>query len=79
MRKLLMFICCGLLSSTAFAGVDVNTWLDRVEDRGAQIEVIRVTSEKPLVAIEETDAEIESILQEVEAIENESDENEKTE
>ena len=57
----------------------MNTWLDRLDNRGVQIEVIRVANEKELVAIEETDAEIESILQEVEAIESETDEEAKIE
>jgi hypothetical protein len=79
MNKLLVLVGCGLLSSIALADIPVNQWLDRLDDRGAEIEVIRVASEKPLVATKETDAEVESILREAEALENETSENQKHE
>ena len=69
MRKILICICAGLFSTAAFAEMPVNSWLDRVDDRGAQIEFIRVTSERTLVAAPETDPDIERILMEVEALE----------
>ena len=71
MNRLLICICCGLLSSAALAATPVNQWLQRLEDSGARIEVIRVASEKALVATEETDAEVASILKEAEALESE--------
>jgi len=54
-------------------------WLDMQSFRGTEIETIRVASEKPLVAIEETDAEVASILKELEAIEEEISDHEKIE
>ena len=71
MNKLLMCICCGLFSSTALAATPYEQWLMVHNERGTEIELIRVTSEKSLVATEETDAEVASILKEVEALEEE--------
>ena len=73
MRKLLVCIICGLLSSAALAEVSVNTWLERLAYRGVEIEHIRVMSEKPLVALEEPDAEVDSILEEAKQLESDSD------
>ena len=69
MKRLLLCICIGLFSTTASADFAVNQWLQMQSDRGAQIEFIRVTSEKALVVTEETDAEVASILEEAEALE----------
>jgi hypothetical protein len=44
-------------------------WLTIQGQRGTEIELIRVASEKPLVATEETDDEVASILEEAEALE----------
>jgi hypothetical protein len=54
-------------------------WLETQSFRGTEIETIRVASEKPLVATEETDAEVASILKELEAIEEETSNTEKSE
>lgn len=74
MRKMLICICCGLFSTAVLAEVPVNAWLERVEDRGSQIEFIRVTSERTLVATPDSDTDIERILSEVEAIEEQEGE-----
>lgn len=79
MRKLLVCVCGGLLSSAALAEIPVNTWLERLADRGVEIEHIRVASEKPKVVIEEADAEIDSILQEAEQLESETQSDEEAE
>jgi hypothetical protein len=47
-------------------------WLTMQSFRGTEIELIRVASKKSLVATEETDAEVASILKEVEALEEDS-------
>ena len=54
-------------------------WLTMQSHRGTEIELIRVASEKPLVATEETDAEVASILTEVEALEEEINDQENVE
>lgn len=79
MNKLLACICCVLFASTALAEIPVNQWLDRIADRGTQIEVIRVASKKSLVATEETDADVASILKEAEALEEDTGDYEKVE
>ena len=79
MKKLLACICCVMFGSTAMAEIPVNQWLDRLADRGTQIEIIRVASEKNLVAAEETDAEIATILEEAEALEEDTSDHEKVE
>ena len=73
MRKLLVCIFCGLLSSSALAEMPVNAWLERLAYRGVEIEHIRVMSEKRLVALKETDAEVDSILEEAKQLESNSD------
>ena len=72
MRKILICICAGLFSTAAFADMTLNKWLERAEYRGAQIEFIRVTSERTPVAEPETDPDIERILMEVEALEEQA-------
>ena len=77
MKKLLLALtCCGFLSATAVAADPYETWLTLQQQRGTEIELIRVANEKPLLAIEETDSEVASILEELVAIEEESDERE---
>ena len=72
MKRLLMVcVCGGLFSSAAMAADPYEEWLTYQSQRGVEIEMIRVASEKPLVATEETDEEVASILEEVEALENE--------
>jgi len=73
MKKLLL-VCLfgGFLSSAAMAGDPYEDWLTLQNFRGMEIEIIRVASEKPLVATDETDAEVASILKELEAIEEET-------
>jgi len=56
-----------------------NRWLAKQSQRGVEIELIRVASEKPLVATKETDAEVASILMELEAIEEETSATEESE
>ena len=79
--KRLLFVCvfCGIFSSVAMAQDPYEKWLTMQSFRGTEIELIRVASEKPLVATEETDAEVASILEEVEALEEEISDNEKIE
>ncbi len=71
-RLLLVCVCGGLFSSAAMARDAYTEWLMEEEFRGTHIEIIRVASQKPLVATEETDAEVASILEELEALEEES-------
>ncbi|MCH9695341.1 MAG: hypothetical protein K0U72_12595 [Gammaproteobacteria bacterium] len=72
MKKLLL-VCVfgGVFSSAAIAADPYERWLTMQSQRGTEIEFIRVASEKPLAASEETDAEVASILKEIEAIEEE--------
>lgn len=79
MKRLLVCIGCGVFCSAALAETPQNLWLQRLEDSGARIEVIRVASKKPLIAIEETDAQIENILKEAEALEIAVSDSEKVE
>ena len=68
-RLLLGCICGGLYSASALAAEPYENWLKIQSQRGVEIELIRVASEKPLVATEETDPEVAAILKEVEEIE----------
>ena len=80
MKKLLLIcLCGGFFSSAAMAGDPYEDWLTMQNFRGMEIEIIRVASEKPLVATEETDAEVASILEEVEAIDEETSDTDKSE
>ncbi len=78
-RLLLLCVCGGLFTSAAMAADPYEKWLTKQSQRGVEIELIRVASEKPLVATEETDAEVASILKELEAIEEEISDTEKSE
>lgn len=78
-RLLLTCICGGFLSSAAVAADPYEEWLTQQYQRGTEIELIRVASEKPLAAIEETDPEVADILKEVEAIEEENSDQESIE
>ena len=78
-RLVLECVCCILFSSAAMAADPYERWLTYQSQRGMEIEVIRVASDKPLVATEETDAEVASILKELEAIEEESSDTEDSE
>ena len=78
-RLLLVCICGGLFSASAIAAEPYENWLKKQSQRGVEIELIRVASEKPLVATEETDPEVAAILKEVEAIEEEASDLEKIE
>jgi hypothetical protein len=69
-------MCGGLFSSAAMAADPYEQYLTQQDQRGIEIELIRVASEKPLVATEETDPEVASILEEVEALEEEASDNE---
>lgn len=71
MNRLLVSIGCGVFCSAALAETPQNLWLQRLEDSGARIEVIRVANEKALLATEATDAEVENILEKAEALESE--------
>ena len=78
-RLLLMCVCGGIVSSAAMAADPYETWLTMQSNRGTEIELIRVASEKPLVVTEETDAEVANILKEVEAFEEEVSDHENVE
>lgn len=77
MKKLLLVCVCGGFYSAAAAAADpYENWLMAQQQRGVEIELIRVASEKPLLATEETDPEVADILDEVEAIEEAASEQE---
>lgn len=78
-RLLLLCVCGGFLTSAAMAADPYERWLTKQSQRGIEIEIIRVASEKPLVATESADAEVASILKELEAIEEEASNSEKSE
>lgn len=70
MKKLLLVcVCGGFCSAAAMAADPYENWLMAQQQRGVEIELIRVASEKPLLDIEETDPDVADILDEVEAIE----------
>ena len=75
-RLLLVCIGSGYCSSAALASDPYEAYLTQQNQRGTQIELIRVASEKPLIEEEETDAEVAKILEEAEAIEEEASDNE---
>lgn len=70
-RLLLICVSGGFFASAAMAADPYEQWLTKQNQRGTEIELIRVASEKPLVATEETDQEVASILEEIEALEEE--------
>lgn len=70
-RLLIVCVCSGFFSSVAMADDRYENWLTMQNFRGTEIELIRVASAKPLLKTEETDAEVASILKEVEALEEE--------
>ena len=79
MKKLLLVLVSlsgGFFSSAAIAGDPYEDWLTMQKFRGMEIEIIRVASKKPLVETEEMDAEVASILEEVEAIDEEASDTE---
>lgn len=77
MKKLLLVcVCGGFLSAAAVAADPYEEWLTKQSQRGTEIELIRVASEKPLAATEETDPEVADILKEVEAIDADADDHE---
>ena len=78
-RLLFVCVCGGFFTSAAMAADPYNEWLTEQQFRGTKIEVIRVANEKPMVTTEETDAEVASILKELEAIEEETSAVEKSE
>jgi len=78
-RLLLVCFCGGFFSSAAMAGDPYEDWLTIQSFRGMEIEIIRVASEKPLVETAESDPELASILKEVEAIDEEISDIEKSE
>jgi hypothetical protein len=71
-RLLLVCVCGGFFTSAAIAADPYNDWLTKQQFRGTEIELIRVANEKSLVTTEEADAEVASILKELEAIEEET-------
>ncbi len=77
MKKLLLVCVSGaFLAPAAMAADPYETWLTEQKQRGKQIELIRVANEKAIVATEESDADVASILAEVEALEAEPSEEE---
>ena len=80
MKRLLLACICGAIFSTAAMAADqYEEYLTMQSQRGTEIEMIRVASEKPLVASEETDAEVAGILEEAEVLEAEDSDLENTE
>lgn len=79
--KKLLFVCVfgSFYSLAAVAADPYEEWLTKQNQRGTEIEYIRVANEKPLLATEETDREVESILVEVEAIEENASDYEEVE
>lgn len=75
-RLLLMCICGGLFSTAAMADDPYETWLTTQAQRGTEIEFIRVASEKPVVAAEETDQDVADILAELDALEEDATDSE---
>ena len=75
-KRLIVLTGCGLMSAAAMAADPYETWLTIQQQRGTEIELIRVANDKPLLAIEETDAEVAGILEELDAIEEESNDSE---
>ncbi len=70
MKRLLLTLVCGtFLSAAAMAADPYEKWLTLQQQRGIEIEMIRVASEKPLVETKETDVEVANVLEELEAIE----------
>ena len=77
MRKLILVcIGSGFLASAALAADPYEVYLKKQSQRGTEIELIRVASEKPLVDTEENDAEVAEILEEAEAIDEKSSDSE---
>lgn len=68
-KLLLVFVLSSVYSLVAVAADPYEQWLTMQSQRGTEIELIRVANEKPLLASEETDQEVASILEEVEALE----------
>lgn len=70
MNRLIVIFLFGVFWSSAGIAADQYTeWLTDQNQRGAEIEYIRVANEKPLLETGETDQEVAGILEEVEAIE----------
>ena len=70
MRRLLMIcVCSGLFAAPAMAADPYETYLTQQQERGVEIEMIRVANEKPLVESEVADEEVANILEEAEALE----------
>ena len=67
-RLLLVCVGGGLLSTAAMAADPYETWLTQQQQRGTEIELIRVANEKTLVETEATDEEVARILEEAEAL-----------
>lgn len=67
-RLILVCFCGGIFPAEAMAADPHKEWLTMHSNRGTEIEIIRVASEKPLIATEETDVEVAGILEEVEAL-----------
>lgn len=85
MKKVLLVLAFGGLMSSAAMADDsvelVETVPHKDSDRRVVIEMIRVSSQKEVIESEETDAEVKSILDELDALEEgvaESDEAEGT-
>ena len=80
MKRLVLVIACGgFLSSAAIAAEHYEIYLAQQQQRGTEIEMIRVTSKKALVETEESDADVAKILDEAEALDEEISDHEETE
>jgi hypothetical protein len=80
MKRLLLMIVLGSFCSVAAIAADpYEDWLTKQNQRGTEIEFIRVANQKPLVATQEADQEVARILDEVETIEKDSNDHEEVE
>jgi hypothetical protein len=78
-RLVLMIVVGSVCSAAAIAADPYEDWLTNQNQRGTEIEYIRVATEKPLLAVEEADQEVASILDEVATIEEDVGEYEEIE
>lgn len=73
-KRVLMCLCGGCLAAAAMAADPYEGWLTAQQQRGTEIEFIRVANDKQLLPGVESDQEVAAILEALEALEeNDSD------